>query len=141
MPYFLLCGMVCLTSTASAADFFVAPHGDDANAGTAEQPFATLARARDAVRAAKERDPIDGRVRVHVAGGDYTVNEPLVLGPQDSGAADAPIVYKAMPGERPVFSGGRGIGGWQEAENGLHKRPVRAGVISTPPLPRAPLPR
>ena len=35
---------------AVAADFYVAPDGDDANPGTAEKPFATLARARNAVR-------------------------------------------------------------------------------------------
>ena len=36
-----------------AADFYVSPAGDDANPGTREQPFASLARAREAVRQAK----------------------------------------------------------------------------------------
>ena len=43
--------------TASAADFHVAPNGDDANPGTAAKPFASLTRARDAVRSAKFRAP------------------------------------------------------------------------------------
>ena len=119
MKRLLVAAILCAASTVSAADFFVAPNGDDANPGTADRPFATLARARDAIRAAKQREQTDGPVRVHVAGGAYTLTEPLVLEPQDSGAADAPIVYKAVPGERPVFSGGRAIGGWQEAEDGL----------------------
>ncbi|MBT7166131.1 MAG: hypothetical protein HN904_25350, partial [Victivallales bacterium] len=32
------------------ADFFLSPSGDDGNGGTQNQPFRTLARARDAVR-------------------------------------------------------------------------------------------
>ncbi|MBQ7814910.1 MAG: hypothetical protein IJ387_10520, partial [Thermoguttaceae bacterium] len=32
-------------------EFFVSPNGNDANAGTENAPFATLERARDAVRA------------------------------------------------------------------------------------------
>ena len=36
-----------------AADFHVAPRGSDANPGTEAQPFATLQRARDAVRATR----------------------------------------------------------------------------------------
>jgi hypothetical protein len=32
------------------ADYYVAPHGKDTNPGTDDAPFATLARARDAVR-------------------------------------------------------------------------------------------
>ena len=36
---------------APEADLFVAPNGDDVNPGTLAKPFATLAKARDAVRA------------------------------------------------------------------------------------------
>jgi hypothetical protein len=34
----------------TAATFTVSPRGNDANPGTADRPFATLERARDAVR-------------------------------------------------------------------------------------------
>ncbi|MCX6873505.1 MAG: hypothetical protein NTW21_06815 [Verrucomicrobia bacterium] len=44
---------------APAAEFHVAPNGNDANAGTAAQPFATLERARDAVRADNQREATD----------------------------------------------------------------------------------
>ena len=36
---------------AAGADFYVAPNGKDSSPGTAAEPFATLANARDAVRA------------------------------------------------------------------------------------------
>ena len=38
---------------AFAAEFHVAPDGNDANPGTADKPFATIAKARDAFEATK----------------------------------------------------------------------------------------
>ncbi len=115
----LLFAVLCATPMVTATDYYVAPSGKDAHPGTADQPFATLARARDAIRRRKEESQITGPVQVHVAGGDYTLSEPLVFGPQDGGTAEAPIVYKAMPGARPVFSGGRRISDWEKGEDGL----------------------
>jgi hypothetical protein len=50
--------VIAAALTASAADFHVAPNGDDANPGTAAKPFASLTRVRDAVCSAKFRAPI-----------------------------------------------------------------------------------
>ena len=118
------------TPTALALDFHVAPTGDDANPGSIERPFATLQRARDAVRAAKARGPLAEPVRVIVADGSYTLVEPLVLTAEDGGSADAPVIYQAAPGARPVFSGGRTIRGWKPGPDGLwtvHLGEVAAG--------------
>ncbi len=120
MRAYFLAIILLAGTTALAADFHVSPQGDDAGTGTAEKPFATLARARDAVRALKagaRKQP----VRVLVQGGDYTLTEPLVFTPEDSGTSDAPVVYQAAPGAKPVFSGGRVLRGWQPAEDGLWK--------------------
>ncbi len=111
--------LLLLTTTTSAADFFVAPTGDDANPGTADRPLASLTGARDAVRALKAQGPLTAPVRVIVAEGSYALTEPLVLGPQDAGTAQSPIRYEAAPGARPEFSGGRVLSGWKPAENGL----------------------
>jgi len=100
-----------------AADFYVAPNGSDANPGTKEQPFATLTRARDAVREAKGK--ATGPINVLVRGGTYRLDKPLLLGPEDSGTADAPIAYMAYPGEKPVISGGRTITGWKRSSGEL----------------------
>jgi hypothetical protein len=119
-----LLSVLLLASVASAAEFFVSPAGDDTAAGTREAPFASLARARDAVRELKAAGPQAGPVRVVVGDGRYQLTEALVLEPQDSGTADAPVVYQAAEGARPVFSGGREIRGWQPGENGLWKAHV-----------------
>jgi hypothetical protein len=95
------------------ADFVVATDGSDDNPGTAERPFATLARARDAVRTLKATSTPRLEVIVLVRGGTYVLREPVVFGPEDSATAGQHIVYAAYPGEQPVLSGGRAITGWK----------------------------
>jgi len=112
--------LMCLASgPAFAVEFHVSPTGDDASTGSQQSPFASLARARDAVRALKSSGPLAEPVRVIVGGGHYTLGEPLVLLPQDSGTARAPVIYRAAPGARPIFDGGRAISGWKPGPNGL----------------------
>jgi hypothetical protein len=98
------------------ADFFVATNGSDANPGTPEKPFATLARARDAVRQLKAGGALPRAVTVLVRGGTYLLGETLVFGPDDSGTTEHPVVYAAYPGEKPVLSSGRQITGWKRGE-------------------------
>ena len=117
----LIAAVLLAAATASAADFYVSPAGDNAHPGSQEQPFATLARARDAIRELKAQGPLPGPVRVHVADGTYTLREPFVLTPEDSGTEAAPVIYQAMPGARPIFSGGRKLSGWQPTDDGLWK--------------------
>lgn len=103
---------------APGREFFVAPAGDDANPGTEERPFATLERARDAVRALRAAGGLPpGGVSVVVRGGDYPVRATLRLGGEDSGAPGAPVVYRARPGETPRFVGGRRVSGFRKVED------------------------
>src|ERR1035441_2725508 len=73
------------SQSASANTFCVAPDGKDSNLGTTDAPFATLARARNAVRE-KIRAGLNTDVLVLVRGGTYTLTETLTFGPQDSGS-------------------------------------------------------
>src|SRR5262245_15641949 len=93
------------------ADFFVATSGSDDNPGTSKKPFATLARARDAVRRLRTEGERKADVTVLIRGGTFTLNESVTFGADDSGTADRRIVYAAYPGEKPIFSGGRTITG------------------------------
>lgn len=67
-------------------------------------PFATLERARDELRALS-----GGRAgaNVIVRGGTYQLQRTFQLESQDSGTAQAPVVYKPFEGEEVVLSGGR----------------------------------
>ncbi|MDX9979311.1 MAG: hypothetical protein RBU25_04595, partial [Lentisphaeria bacterium] len=109
----ILC-LALLAASLPAADFHVAPAGSDTAGGTADAPFATVARAREAVRELRQREPERNTpVEVEIRGGLYLFGEPIRFQPEDSGRADSETVYRARPGETPVFSGGVRLTGWQ----------------------------
>jgi len=84
--------------------FFVAPDGNDEDRGTIKEPFATLRQARDAVRKSKKAGAKS--VTIYLREGVYHLSRPVTFTEGDSGSSDAPVTYKAYPGERPVVSGG-----------------------------------
>ena len=115
------------------ATFFVATSGNDEwsgnlpepNADSTDGPFATLARARDAVRELKKtHHGLIEPVTIVVRGGKYVLDESLVLTEQDSGTRACPVTYTAYPGETPVLSGGRRLTGWQPYKGQI----VQAGL-------------
>ncbi|CAN5236704.1 hypothetical protein BH11PLA2_BH11PLA2_35870 [soil metagenome] len=93
-----------LANQVNAAEFFVAPTGSDSNPGELDKPFATLAKAQDAV------SPGD---TVWIRGGTYTLNDEQIAKKQriyayvihltKSGTATKPIRYWAYKDEKPVF--------------------------------------
>jgi len=107
-------------------DYFVSPNGDDANPGTQQKPFATLARARDEVRKLKAGGPLKEPVTVWVRGGVYALVETLTLAAEDSGTREAPIVYRAFAGERPVIIGGKNITGFVPFKGPILKTDIAA---------------
>jgi hypothetical protein len=99
---------------APEAEFFVAPDGADTNPGTREKPFATLQRARDAVRTLRQRRPLpSGGFAVTVRPGDYPLTETFKLGFEDSGTGQAPIVYRTESKGTVRLSGGVRLSGFK----------------------------
>lgn len=104
----LSASIFCLISVGTfAAEFHVALEGNDGNAGTAAAPFASLERARDAVRALKTTETLpEGGVTVWVHGGVYSRLDSFRLEEQDSGAPESRIIYRAIEGEDVCLMGG-----------------------------------
>ena len=112
------------------ADFFVAVNGSDQWSGQLAQPnrartdgpFATLARARDAVRALKQvRDKKE--ILVLIRGGVYRLEETVVFSLEDSAPAGGTITYAAYGDETPIFTSAVPIVGWRKPE---HPSPLLA---------------
>ncbi|NLG50895.1 MAG: hypothetical protein GX552_12380, partial [Chloroflexi bacterium] len=102
--------------------FYVSPDGKDTwsgklaepNAQGTDGPLATLAGARDAIRAMPPKERVGHPITVLLRGGTYFLSEPVVFTAQDSGTFAAPITYAAYPGETPIISGGKLIhGDWR----------------------------
>ena len=123
------------------ARFYVATTGSDAWSGRHAQPisggtdgpFATLARARDAVRELTARIRSgsampEGEIRVEVRAGRYYLREPLLLGPADSGSSGCPVTYAAYPDEEPILSGGVRLTAWQPFAGEILRCELPAGA-------------
>lgn len=119
---------------AEPADFFVSPAGKDTWSGRladpcdGDGPFATMSRARDAVRELRKTQQVPPGTCVVLRGGIYYFDSPLSFGPEDSGTEQGRVVYRAAAGERVVLSGGRRLdGGRWGRVNGR-----RAWVVDVP---------
>ncbi|MEO0012547.1 MAG: hypothetical protein RLZZ535_936 [Cyanobacteriota bacterium] len=110
------------TNQNPAIVFYVSPDGNDA--WTGKQPasqvgdgaFATIARARDAIRELKQQQGgiLKQPVTVFLRGGTYFLPDTLSFTAEDSGSKDFLITYTAYQQEKPIISGGRIIKGWKE---------------------------
>ncbi|MER6290208.1 right-handed parallel beta-helix repeat-containing protein [Streptomyces sviceus] len=105
-------------SAAPPTQLYVAPWGEDSWPGTLDRPFATPARAQQAVRARAPRMTSDLVVNLH--GGTYRLKAPLRLSEAagDSGRGGHRVIYQAYGygtprQERVTISGGRRISGWR----------------------------
>jgi hypothetical protein len=120
--------VLLLAVVVGAADYFVSPTGSDAwsgtlsapNAARTDGPFATLRRARDAVRG-KVKAGLTEPVTVCLRAGTHSVSETLLLGEDCSGTKECPVVFEAYRGEHPVVVGARAITGWQPHRHGIMK--------------------
>ena len=123
----LVC-LVLLPSLALGAEtvFTVSPAGNDRwsgrlaapNKAKTDGPFATIPRARDAIRDLKAKGALAGPVTVQLRGGKYFLDETLRFDARDSGSELAPISYVAYKGEQPEIIGGRPITGLRPAAGG-----------------------
>ncbi len=98
--------------------FTVAVSGDDRNSGTQAAPFATLARAQQALRSRKKT--VSGPAVVEVRQGTYALDRPLVFLPEDSGSDASPVIFAAFPGERVTITASRTLDcRWKPYRDGI----------------------
>jgi len=88
------------------ADFYVATDGSDENAGDFLHPFATVEKAKEAVKSC-DKSQRDG-ITIAIKAGDYRVAS-LNFTNADSGTAECPITYCAYGDGEVVINGGVSI--------------------------------
>jgi hypothetical protein len=102
----------CGVSCAATPVLYVATDGNDSWSGRLSEPnhartdgpLATPQAARDAARRLDVGQPR----RIIIRGGEYCLDQPLTLGPEDSG-----LRVEGAKGERAVLYGGRHVTGWE----------------------------
>ncbi|MBW4549833.1 MAG: right-handed parallel beta-helix repeat-containing protein [Aphanocapsa sp. GSE-SYN-MK-11-07L] len=104
--------------------FYVSVNGNDAwtggvanpNQTKTDGPFATLERARDAIRKIKGQrsGTLNQSVTVFIRGGTYFLSKQFEFTAEDSGMQKFSITYRAYQNEKPIISGGQRLKGWQQ---------------------------
>ena len=132
-PFVLFLNLVIAAPCLAAGPvLYVSPAGNDAwsgrraeaNATKDDGPFATLTRARDELRALRKQAPLSEGATVVLRGGTYYLTEPFALTGEDSGTAEAPVVYRNQEGETPVLVGGLPIKAFTPYRDGIYKAAV-----------------
>jgi len=103
---------------AMAAEYLVAPGGDDGAAGSPTAPLRTIGAA------AKRVAPGD---TVTIKAGTY--RETVI--PARSGEAGRPITFRAAPGERVIIDGSEAIRGWKAWKDGIEQAPMAGDWFSS----------
>ncbi len=101
-----------------ALTFYVSKEGSDKNDGTAEKPFATIQKAKKAVRDTI-KEGLDEDIKVVISGGTYKLQKPLTFNANDIAVKNHSIIFGAAENEKPVISGGKLISDWKKIEDNL----------------------
>ncbi|MDR2138898.1 MAG: right-handed parallel beta-helix repeat-containing protein [Tannerella sp.] len=113
--FILMACAMFLVSCSGEVRLYVAPDGDDSHGGTRSEPLRTFEGAQRAVRMALKKRP-GRKVTVLFKGGEYPVRQAVSLTAEDAGSPDAPVIYRAVDGETPVFSGSSVLAHWTKAD-------------------------
>ena len=107
----LISVLLLMASCNEGVQLYVSPDGNDADAGVVNKPLRTLEGARKDVRAMRTAYP-GKKVTVYFKDGIYPLEQTVRLTAEDSGSEQAPVVYRAMKGETPIFTGGKALTQW-----------------------------
>ncbi|HEX2629487.1 MAG TPA: right-handed parallel beta-helix repeat-containing protein, partial [Chitinophagaceae bacterium] len=106
--------LVCITG--NAMDIYVTSFGNDSNAGTKDNPLATInAALRKARELRRLNDPsVAGGIHIIISG-TFTLDEPIFIRPEDSGTADSPTIIEAASNGKAAINGGIQFRNWELA--------------------------
>ena len=114
IPLFLLAGCDGRTKVQGKHTIlYVSAEATPGGTGAPDAPLRSVMEARDLIRVLKEKDSQqDFTVMIH--GGFYRLDQTIVFTKEDAAVEGHTITYKAMKGERPVFSSGIPVTGWMK---------------------------
>lgn len=100
-------------------NLYVAADGDDNGSGSAQQPFRTVSRAKE--EAARFTGQMNGDIVINVASGTYPVSQTEVFSSGHSGKNGYYVVLRGDAANKPVFTGGVKVEGWEQVDNYIYK--------------------
>jgi hypothetical protein len=104
---------------------YVAPHGDDNDAGTIESPLQTFEGARNKVR---KLIGDNKNITIYFRTGTYTFADTVILGPQDSGSDKQVITYRNYAQEKPIFTSLVKLDNWTTYSGNIMQASLPSGT-------------
>jgi hypothetical protein len=101
----LICAAGLYAGGQKRKEFFVSPAGSDKNNGGINFPFASIERARDAVRDERKQFG-EAQYTIYLRGGIYHLTKTIEFDKRDNFTDDSPLVFIPYNGERVRISGG-----------------------------------
>jgi len=123
-----VCMLPVISINSYAADIWVAVNGNDNNAGTKDSPKQTIAAALRQARELRRLNDPSGTNGIHIIiqDGEYVLDEPLFIHPEDSGTATSSTIIENATGAKPVISGGVTINNWKKVSGNITGLPKEA---------------
>ncbi len=117
--YSALVQLLLGTIVQAQTTFFVSPSGNDANRGTQGKPFASITRALTEARKTR------GSVMIHLLGGTYYLEHPVILTSGDSRQKGETLTIRNFENQKVVVSGGKPLNlKWETYRNGIWRAKV-----------------
>ena len=95
-------------------EVYVSPTAAKGGDGSKAAPFQSIQDAKSAIVKNEWNKDMTGDLLVWLAGGEYSVKEPIQFGTKDSGSNGYSIIYQAVPGEVPNINGGTKVENWKK---------------------------
>ena len=108
--------------------YYVSPTGNDNNSGSQGSPFATLHKAKSAVRSVNAT--MTGDVVINLTEGTHKLDSTLNLTSFDKGTNGFNIIYQGSTTGTTIVSGGRRITGWalHDVTKNIYKATADSGI-------------
>ena len=103
---FILFIVLSAVIVTNAQTYFVSINGNDKNPGSIEKPFASLDKAKEAVK--KNNNHLK-TITVYLREGIYYLPKPFKLNQEDGGTENAPVIYAAYKNEKVSIRGSKPI--------------------------------
>ncbi len=104
---YLLVLPIFLSACSTEQTFYISPDGNDQNIGTKNHPFATLERAKTAIRENKDKS-----ITIFLREGYYPLQQSFTL-KEDDISENSSVLISALPGEDVHLIGGKKISGFK----------------------------
>lgn len=102
---------------------YMSASGSDDGDGSAQNPYATLDKVRE--RISQINDDMTGDIVVHVEDGTYFIAETVTFTEEHSGRNGYDVIITGDGiGDKPIFSGGIEVTGWNEYQDGIYRAPL-----------------